>query len=86
MLDIAEIGTATYDMGTDTTSITVGFISVPSQSLTIEYSSPGMASWTTAGVPNPVSTGNGSFEVTITVSGDQTADWNNAMFFRGTRQ
>jgi hypothetical protein len=85
-LDIVEIGTATYDSGNDETSITVGFISIASQSLTIEYSSPGILSWTTAGVPNPVSTGSGAFQVTITAPGDQTADWNNAMFFRATRQ
>lgn len=84
-LDIVEAGTATYN-GVNTT-ITVGFISVPGQSVMIEYSSPGMSSWTTAGVQgNPVSTGSGSFQVTITLSGDHTADWNTAMFFRGTGQ
>jgi len=84
-LSIVEIGRAIYDSGSDTTSITMGFITVPNTSLNLEYST-NMSDWI-AYTSNPANSGaTGSFAVTFTAPGDQTAAWNTGMFFRATRQ
>ena len=65
------------------TSIMVNFVGVPGQTYVMEYST-NLVGWTSAG--SPVSTGTGSFTMTITAAGDQTALWNKALFFRASRQ
>ena len=82
-LTIVQTGTATYDAGTDTTSITVDFITVPNTALNLEYST-NVTGWV-APTGNPVnSSPTGALEVTFTASGNQTAIWNGRMFFRAT--
>jgi hypothetical protein len=75
---------AVYDSNTDTTSITLEFVTTANQMLNIDYSSPN-TNWT-AYAHNPVNTGaTGDFVITITASGDFSAEWNSGMFFRATR-
>ena len=64
----------TYNSGTDTTTLTVEFVSGPGELLTVEYSLDS-SSW--MNYPNnPVSTGpSGSFLITLTAAGDQTGPW-----------
>jgi hypothetical protein len=79
-LAIVHAGTATYNAGSDTTSITVTFASLPNTALNIQYSTD-LTSWIVyAG--NPVSTGpTGLFSVTFSAPGNQTATSNSNMFF-----
>jgi hypothetical protein len=83
-MDIVQVGVATYSSGNDTTSITMGFNSVPNQNLLVEYSTD-LNTWAPY-ASNPVFTGaTGSFAVTVTAPGNQVTLWNAAMFFRATR-
>jgi hypothetical protein len=75
---------AVYDSGSDTTSITLEFVSTANQNLNIEYSTDNNT-WISY-ANNPVNTGaTGDFVITITASGDHSAQWNTAMYFRATR-
>jgi uncharacterized repeat protein (TIGR03803 family) len=78
---IFNAGRATYN-GSET-SITIGFLSVPNQNLSLEYST-NLVAWALfAG--NPANSGTlGLFFVTFTAAGDQTLLWNRAMYFRAT--
>ncbi len=79
-LNIVQTETATYDAGTDTTSITVSFSTLPNTALNLEYSID-LIGWV-AYSGNPVnSSPTGSLVVTFTTPGDQTAPWNRGMFF-----
>ena len=79
-LTIVHAGTATYNAGTDTTSVTINFASLPNTALNIQYST-NLTSWI-AYAGNPVNTGpSGSFSVTFSAPGNQTATWNSHMFF-----
>ena len=81
-LDVGTHTTAVFASGN--TTIMVNFVGVPNQMYNMEYST-NLVGWTSAGAA--VSTGaTGSFTVTFTAAGDQTADWNNKMFFRASRQ
>src|SRR6185503_20807835 len=56
-LGIVQVGTATYNTGFGVTSMTVNFVSLPSTSVNMEYSTD-LNSWT-AYAGNPVNTGAG---------------------------
>jgi hypothetical protein len=79
--DVTDIVSAPNFNGTST-SITVSCSATPSETITIEYST-NLVSWTS--LPGTFSTGTGTFNVTVTQAGDQTAAWNAGMFFRATR-
>jgi len=82
-LAISQVGTATYSVGFNTTSITMTFTSPPNMSVNMQYSTD-LSSWTAFG-GNPVSTGaTGTFPVTFTATGDQTAIWNKKLFFKAS--
>ena len=83
-LAIVHAGTATYNAGTDTTSITANFMTLPNTSLHLDYSTNLSSGWT-AYSGNPANSGpTGSFAVTFTAPGDQTTIWNRGMFFQAT--
>lgn len=80
-LQLISVGVATFD-GTNTSGA-YGFIGVPNQTYSIQYTSDLSGEWTT--LP-PVSTGpTGSFSVTVIAAGDQAALWNSRIFFRAVR-
>jgi hypothetical protein len=82
-LTIVQTGTATYNAGTDTTSVTVCVATRPNTSLNLEYST-NLNSWV-AYTANPVnSSPTGSVIVTFSAPGNQTTLWNGKMFFRAT--
>jgi hypothetical protein len=82
-LTMPQVGTATYNAGTDTTSITMTFATLANTALNLEYSTD-LNSWQ-GYIANPVTSGpTGSLVVTFTAPGNQTATWNKKMFFRAT--
>ncbi len=83
VLKIVQKGTATYNAGNNTTSITMSFTTLPNIAINLEYSTnlPGWIAYT----GNPVnSSPTGAVAVTFTGPGNQTATWNKKMFFRAT--
>jgi hypothetical protein len=66
------------------TTVVHGFQGDTNANFTIQYKEAlENPSWVTVGT---VSTGNGTFNVTFTASGDRRAAWTQKMFFRATRQ
>ena len=81
-LKIVQKGTATYNAGNNTTSITMSFTTLPNIAINLEYSRnlPGWVAYT----GNPVnSSPTGAVAATFTAR-NQTATWNKKMFFRAT--
>ena len=81
-MQILQVGTASYDAASDTTSITVGFAGMPGVTYEVEYKGDlGDAAWKAAGNSTGHAT-TGAFTITITESGNHADDWNGSMFFR----
>jgi len=79
-LQIVKLGTATFSVARNETTVRHDFIGVPKQNYLVEYSTD-LTIWTP--VQGSQYTGdNGSFSVNFTKSGDVAADWNAHMFFR----
>ncbi len=77
-LQLTAVGTAAFD-GTNT-SATYGFIGVPNQIYTLQYTSNLAGEWTTLPALSTGSTG--SFAVTLNAPGNHAAVWNSRIFFR----
>jgi hypothetical protein len=83
-LQITQVYPAVYDPVSSSNSLTVDFLGDPNQTVLLEYSTD-LQTWTSLGDFDTTTTG--AFEVTVAAGGDdQTAIWNSAMFFRGTKQ
>jgi hypothetical protein len=81
-MQILQVGTASYDAASDTTSITVGFAGMPGVTYGVEYKGDlSDAAWKAAG-NSPGHATTGAFTITITESGNHADDWNGSMFFR----
>jgi DNA/RNA endonuclease G (NUC1) len=83
-LAIQSIGQPVHD-GNETT-VTHWFISRPNRNLQIEYTHDLGQNWkgyAQGGFSNAISTGSGTFSITVRESGDKTSEWQN-MFFRVT--
>jgi hypothetical protein len=81
-LQILNVGTASYDSGTNTTTITVGFAGMPGAVYAVEYKGDlSDSAWKSGGSVTADAT-TGGFLATISESGDHAADWNGSMFFR----
>lgn len=80
-LQISSFGTPAYSDVTGQTSATHTFTGNPSSLYTIEYKTDlTAANWST--ILAPVSTSTGSFQVTITASGNLVNTWKNKFFIR----
>lgn len=78
-LRVVGRGTASYDSGSDTTSVTHDFVGIPGRTYQVQWSTD-LTNWTT--VPGVAASQTGSFSVTFTATGDHAAAWNSSMFFR----
>lgn len=80
-LQVVARGTAVYDGGTDTTSVTHDFTGIPGQTYQIQWSTD-LTNWTT--VSGVAAGSTGSFSVTISAAGNHASAWNSSMFFRAS--
>jgi hypothetical protein len=81
-LRLVSIGTPTFNGSS--TSVVHGFQGDANANFSIQYKEAlENPSWVTVG---NISTGNGTFNVTFSASGDRRTDWSQKMFFRATRQ
>jgi hypothetical protein len=80
-LRISSFGTPAYSNVTDQTSVIHTLTGNPNSLYAIEYKTDlAAASWST--ILAPVSTSTGSFQVTITASGNLVNTWKNKFFIR----
>ncbi|MBN8456867.1 MAG: hypothetical protein J0M04_03410 [Verrucomicrobia bacterium] len=80
-LQVVSRGTAVYDGGSGSTSVTHDFTGIPGQTYQIQWSTD-LTNWTT--ISGVAAGPTGSFSVTISAAGDHASAWNSSMFFRAS--